>query len=229
MELVEHSEAGRSVLPPRLSARRLVRQDLPGALALYAGMGRDGAWACAPALEALLRTGEVWGGFADGELVFCCALARPTDACAQAQALAQAAPGYAMQLLSPAFAPGHVPSAARFFTLLRARLWQLGIPDAQAVACLPVKTGAPLLAGMFAAHFVLTAVRPLYELRPHYLFRLLPEGIPAPENGRVLLPVGDTLSISRLLEHGFFAASVLRRGEVLLLSLQTDPAGPAGL
>lgn len=214
---------------PRLTARQLVRQDLPAVQALYAEMGRDGVWADIKTLETILKYGELWGGFYGEVLSFCCAITSSDIPCAQGQALSAMAPRYSMQLLNPAFLPVAQNGAARFFTLMRARLCQLNIQEKDIVACLPVKTGAPLLAGLFASHFVVTAMRPLYQLRAHYLFRLMPDFVASSGNGRVLLPLEDTLSVSRLLEHGFFATSVIKRQGVLLMGLETELSENPGM
>lgn len=198
---------------PRLTARRLVLMDLGDILALYRAGGRDGAWADAATLTALFSEGEWWGGFADGSLRICCASVPARADTPVAAALRGALCGTQLPdrfLLPPAASCGAGPCAA-FLKLLEHRLWPQGrTPWHGPVAAVPVKTGSELLCGYLRAGFILTAMRPLVSLRPHYLLAA-PGALACGAccDGRtVQLPLADTLAVSRLLEQGFFGTDV---------------------
>lgn len=170
------------------------------ALALYETLGRDGLWAAAEDVENFVGTAE-----------FCTAWAGQGP---QAQAMrreldALCPPRF---LLPAAFAPGRAGAGA---TVLRA----LG----GGAAALAVKPGAQALEPFFAAGYLLRRIRPLFALRPHYLF-LLP-GVQTAEKCRIMIPVSDTHEIALRLENGFVGVGVHRQAGQLLLCLAEESGG----
>ncbi|MEG2930907.1 MAG: hypothetical protein RR825_03895 [Ruthenibacterium sp.] len=197
-----------------LRLRRLLRQDMDEAVALYAELSRDGAWADGVTLCALLRCGALWGGFCGGTMVICGGLC-PSDA---PVAVAQAARATGLisaraMLLLPA-----AGSAAQMQLFTEALLKNAACRDAQPVALVPVKTGAEFAAGCFAAGLVLCGVRPLVSLRPHYLFAAR-IGVQTDAKNSTMIALQDTYALSRLLEQGFCGVA-LRDNEVRMEKLK---------
>lgn len=185
---------------PALRVRRLLRQDVAMAAGLYAGLGRDGAWAGSGALEEILRYGELWGGFRTQGLSICgglCPASAPVPM-AMAATATQLLPHGALLVLPPA---GSSDDMRRFTEILLARAVQRqdgGVP----VALVSVKNGTGFVAGCLGAGLQLAAVRPLVSLRPHYIF-LPPDNVQSEAKESIMVSVGDTLRLSRLLEEGF--------------------------
>lgn len=170
------------------------------ALALYAQLGRDGAWAAQEAVDCFVGTADLCTAWAqDGPQAR--AMRRELDALCP--------PHF---LLPAAFAPGRTGAGA---AVLRAL-------DGTAAA-LAVKPGAPALEPFFSAGYVLRRIRPLVSLRPHYLF--LRPGVQTGEKCRIMIPVSDTHEIARRLENGFLGVGVHRQAGSLLLCLAEETGG----
>ena len=75
-------------------------------------------------------------------------------------------------------------------------------------AAIPVKSGEKWLKYAFDAGYVLVAMRPLFELRPNYIFRRL-----CKDDKKVCdkISIDDTLTLSRALENGFAGVSLENR------------------
>lgn len=174
--------------------------DRTQALALYEQLGRDGAWAAREAVDGFVGTAD-----------FCTAWAQDGP---QARAMRReldvlCPPRF---LLPAAFAPGRAGAGT---VLLRAL-------DG-AAAALAVKPGAPALEPFFNAGYVLRRIRPLYALRPHYLFAR--PGMQSAGKCCIMIPVNDTYAIARRLENGFWGVGVHRQAGQLLLCLAEGPGG----
>ncbi|MEG2286482.1 MAG: hypothetical protein RSA17_04340 [Ruthenibacterium sp.] len=183
---------------PSLSLRRLLRQDVKEAAALYAQLHRDGAWAEETALCALLRCAELWGGFFGGAMVICgglCPWDAPVCVAQAVRATGLASAGTA--LLLPA-----AGSAAQMRCFTGALLRNAARRDAAPLLSVPVQTGAKFAAECFACGLVLRGIRPLVSLRPHYLF-VLRTSVQTDEKNSIMVALQDTYALSRLLEHGF--------------------------
>ena len=189
-----------------LRVRRLLKQDIEQVAALYAAAGRDAIWADDAALRTLLLYGELWGGFHSVVLTVCGGLC-PIDAPTPLAAAARETDLFhadTVLLLPPA---GNAQDAARLTEILLARALQRSIAAAPA-ALIPVKTGAPFLQGCFAAHLVLTAVRPLVFLRPNYIFTA-PEGVQTDGENSIMVAVQETLALSRRLASDWRGTALL--------------------
>ena len=195
----------------RFSVRRLTRKDANAAAALYRAAGRDTAWADGRGIAAACARGLLCGGFAPG-LTLCGGLcgAGLFPALREAAEKTQLLPRGARLLLPPAGAPD---DGGLFFQILVAKAAAHGGPVWMPV---PVRTGGAMLENCFAAGFVLRAVRPLHELRPHYFFECGGLEVKTAPECSIMVPVSDTLTLSRLLEDGL-------RG-VGLRALQGGPA-----
>ena len=195
-----------------LSIRRLKPREIPAALFVYSRFGRDGVWAAA-CLEQLLVRGEVWGGFREGILVICGALCPSEDGNFQSRALAAACPAR-WQMMPVAALDGS--AVAPFLNVLGARCVQLA-PEEMWTAAIPVKSGESLLPGYLAAGYELCLVRPLYELRPHYLAR---RGTKRPAHCETCtFPARDCYQVSKALENGFVADKIFWREDMRWLEL----------
>lgn len=196
-----------------LSVRRLHPHEIPAALFVYSRFGRDGAWAAA-CLEDLCSQGEVWGGFRDGRMLVCGALCPADAANVQSRALQTAFPQAAWHMLPVASLDASAVKA--FLRLLEGRMAQLA-GTAHWTAILPVKTGECLLPGYLDAGLEVHLVRPLEQLRPHYLLR---KTFGRPDLCEVrAFPVRDTYAVSKALENGFAGDKVFWRQDVRWLEL----------
>lgn len=191
---------------PYFAARRLILTDVGAAHAIYDSIGRDGVWADDASLRCLVRHGEVWGGFSAGSLQLCgglCAINTKIPLC-DALRDAELHCGGSMVFLPPVCLPDSSRYAAAFLDMLLARFVCLGASDA--VLPLPVKTGAALLPAIFGAGFSMVAVRPLVQLRPHYIFckSKMKNNI----KNSIMVQTSDTLALARLLENGYVACGM---------------------
>lgn len=204
------------------SARRLLAGDAGEALRLYAAGGRDAAWA----VPAALARAELWGGFAGAELVLCAGLALCSAPFSLGEAMGKTglAASADTLLLPPAAAPCGALYLPEFLRMLTARALQTARPSAALFALLGVKSGTPLTAAYFEAGFALRAMRPLYELRAHYLFCPRAQnacGGAAAQNVQnacepcIMVPIEDSLRLSRLLAVGY-TGTALAGGQVRL-------------
>jgi hypothetical protein len=189
---------------------------LSDAAALYAAHGRDGAWASPAVLTQLLHAGELWGYFYKDTLAGCCPVTHAVQLCAQTQLLAQA-DNASCALLPGAVLADDAPCAEQFFAALHTHLQSA---EGDGLLCMPVKSETHRLSAALSGGFVLTGIRPLAALRPHYLLRPCALAEPLQAHGYVLMDVADTLSVSRLLEHGFAATHARTHKGVLRLCLQ---------
>lgn len=194
-----------------LRVRRLLRQDLGAAQGLYASLEADGAWAQDGGLEQMLRHGELWGGFRAGGMSICSGLC-PVDAPVALTLAAKATdllPARALLVLPPAGSSGDM---RRFTEILLARAGQRF--DSVPAALVSVKNGSGFVAGCFAAQLQMVGVRPLVALRPHYIF--LPcDRVQNDAKESIIIPIGDTLQLSRLLAEGW--RGVMQWGEQIEL------------
>ncbi|WP_367924422.1 hypothetical protein [uncultured Ruthenibacterium sp.] len=197
-----------------LSVRRLKRHEIPAALFLYSRFGRDGAFAAA-CLDAICKQGEVWGGFTQGLLKVCGAFCPASSDNPQSEALRKVYPDVRWHLMAVASLDSGIVES--FLKVLQARCAQVE-PDTGAwTAVVPVKTGESLLPGYMAAGFEAHLVRPLYQLRPHYLLRKTAGRPPVCEVRE--MPARDTYPVSRALEDGFAADRIFWRQDIRWLEL----------
>lgn len=193
----------------RLGMRRLTPEDAARAAALYRAAGRDSGWMSECGAAAACTDGAMYGGFSgDGRMTLCGGLCRRKDFPALYAAVRKTrlASGDDAVLLPPA---GRV--LAPFLQLLLARASEAG---GQVWLPVPVKTGGGALPACFAAGFSLRAIRPLDELRPHYLFTCSDGPMKSARECDIMIPVSDTLTLSRLLECGMRGEGVCVAGGV---------------
>ncbi len=191
---------------PYFAARRLILTDVGAVRSIYDSTGRDGVWADDASLRCIVRCGEIWGGFSGGTLQLCSGLCGIGTKIALCEALrgTELFSCDSMVFLPPACLSGSTQYATAFWDMLLARLVYLGAADA--VLPLPVKTGTPLLSSVFAAGFSMVAVRPLVELRPHYIFRT--NRMKNSQKNSIMVQISDTLALARLLENGYIACGM---------------------
>ncbi|MEG1069150.1 MAG: hypothetical protein RSE27_03000 [Ruthenibacterium sp.] len=202
---------------PHRVTRRLLKQDISALRALCDVGGRDYSWTRAESLQALFADAKFWGVFY-GDVLCCaggiCSISHTQVLC---DALRRTAlvPQNAEVILPPIFADGSVlPLADAFLTFLTAQ----AAPDAAFFCLVPVKSGTALLSSVFAAGFVLTALRPLYELRPHYIFVL--QSVKKIEKRSIIVAQTDTWTLSFLLENGLTGIATGVQGGVSILYLE---------
>lgn len=204
------------------TVRRLCLADAPKALGLYAAQGRDSVWTAAQTPETLLENATLWGGFLGHDLCLCggiCSAAAPLPIC-DAMRKTNLVPADCTLFLPPAATADGAPYLAHFLQILLAQRLQetTDVHSNGLAAVLPVKTGMPLAGAFFAAGFTLSAVRPLFQLRPHYVFLqtdYLHVSVQSAPPHSIMIPLEDTLSLSRMLEEGC-AGTGLLHGSVLL-------------
>lgn len=66
---------------PRLTARRMMRDEYQKIREMYHNMGRDGEWLTEMTEDEMDDAGEWWGLYCDEAPVLCCAVARPRPKC----------------------------------------------------------------------------------------------------------------------------------------------------
>ncbi|MEG1074063.1 MAG: hypothetical protein RR867_04480 [Ruthenibacterium sp.] len=202
---------------PRPVLRRILKQDLPALYALYQKGGRDFAWASVENLQMLFCGGRMWGIFC-GDLLcvgggICdAALAMPL---CDAFRLTGLVPPHATLLLPPFFLCAE-EMAADFFNFLAAQV----SADTPLFCLIPVKSGKNCLVPLLSARFVLTALRPLYELRPHYIFTL--QAVKKLAKRSIIVTQTDTWTLSYLLENGYRGAVAAQQDGVPILYLEQD-------
>lgn len=195
---------------PRLTARRMMRDEYQKIREMYHNIGRDGEWLTEMTEDEMDDAGEWWGLYCDEAPVLCCAVARPDRSVMQIRALCGAqrtlhkryASGAEYFWLPPAFLQSAGAFAGAFYGFLQRRYQGRGI------AALAVKTGAPLVHAFFAARFQMIAVRPLQSLRPHYLFAQT--SFPFSSECRIIKE-SETLELSRALENGGIGVGLFYR------------------
>ena len=193
------------MVTPYFTVRRLLRQDMAQVLALYRCAPRDGAWVFAQSPDILLAHASIWGGFWGDTLCICggvCSLSAPLP-------LAAALCG--TQLCLPQAVV--LPLAASPQGLAFAPAFLAAFPLQKACALLPIKSGAPLAKHYFDAHYNLLAIRPLFELRPHYIF--VQTQVKNPEKESIIVSLSETYSLAKLLEQGYLGTALCENGVVL--------------
>lgn len=211
-----------SIRSARAGTRRLTSRDVPEALALYRAAGRDGAWADEDSLARACTAGQLYGVFSGG-LHLCGGVYRaplfPDLRAAVDKTLL--VPRGCRLLLPPAGTS--VRGAESFLELLLAR----AAGERPVWLPVPVRTGTPLLRACFGAGFTLRAIRPLHRLRPHYFFESCGGEVKMLPEYSIMIPVSDTLTLSRLLENGMRGVGLraARGGPAVCLAEDETKAG----
>ena len=176
--------------------RRLSAADADAAAALYRAAGRDGAWAEEALVRRAAALGELAGCCRNNVLTVCAGTGAQRFPELYAAVRKTGLTGARARILLP---PAGADADASFFQLLLALAGPHGGPVWLPV---PVQSGSGMVQGCFEAGFALRAVRPLYRLRPHYLFES--DGREMKKNMKcsIMIPIKDTLTLSRLLEDG---------------------------
>lgn len=198
----------------RWLVRRLVSCDAACILQCYAAQQRDAAWLDAQTLRTVMAHGEYWGAFCAGRLVLCggvCAADAPISLLTALQKTRLVPPKAAVILPLG----GECVSAERTAYFLEVLLTRAALCFAKRplVALAPVKTGSALLASYFPDGFILTAMRPLYALRPHYIFMY--KAVQLHEKTCIIVNATDSYALSKQLEHGWEGVCVKESGVVL--------------
>ncbi len=197
-------------LDSTFTVRRLVLMDLDSILALFHSCGRDFSWCTRETAVSLFSAGDFWGGFLGDKLVICCACVSPDAAPAPIQTMQNSLCGLlpSQRLLLPAaFTRAGCAFAAPFFS----QLCRCALTDPRTkrplhtAAAVPVKTGTPVLSGLFDAGFAAVRMRPLDALRPHYLLEFPRTAFHGARPLCLHVPVSDSYTICRLLETGWRA------------------------
>lgn len=186
--------------------RRLVLMDLDAIVSLFDACGRDYAWAERETIISLFSSGDFWGGFLEDELVICCACIPPDAPLHQAEMMRRAlgSPLPDRFLLPACFTEKGAAFAAQFFSsVCRCALTDPETGRSLCVcAAVPVKSGTPILSGLFTAGFSAIRIRPLAALRPHYLMQFPRTANHGAKPLCLHIPVSDSYTVCRLLEQG---------------------------
>ena len=183
--------------PPKLRVRRLLKNEISSAYKIYAEAGRDYRFASEEQLLKIYENGVIWGAFEGGALDACTAVCRadsPADICTAAMKTRLFLPENTLML----------PCAGGCDENILSSIFSCAALDADSLL-IPVKSASNQLSSAFDAGFSLVAMRPLFELRPHYIFKRKSLDFKSPS---VKMNIADTLSLSRALENGFTGVSL---------------------
>ncbi|MEG0877296.1 MAG: hypothetical protein RSF00_01350 [Oscillospiraceae bacterium] len=198
------------------SARRLLTSDISSAADFYGEFGKDYSFASPPQLSCILKNGELWGCFNGGTLAAVCGFLPLNSPCAVCRSASDTRLlRKDTVLLLPPCSVADFMGLEYFYRWCAARAEKPQIP---LCALLPVKSGYSHLPMMFRSQLQLVAIRPLFELRPYYIF--LEKNMKLSNNNSIMVPVSDTFKVSQMLETGFFSANIFDDNSQMLFCLE---------
>ncbi len=195
------------------TTRRLVLMDLDSILALFHSCGRDFSWCTRECIVSLFSAGDFWGGFLGDTLAICCICVSSDTDCEPVRIIQRESHGLLHPqrlVLPPAFTDAGSAFAPYFFSqLCRSALTDTNThAPLHTLAALPVKSGTPMLSGLFDAGFSAVRMRPMFSLRPHYLLEFPRRTLHGAKPLCIHIPVSESYTICRLLEIGWRACAV---------------------